>query len=102
VSGGDPRPRPQDRPRRFRRTGTEPVTARSALGLRLLLSAAFVPVFVALAVFFALWAADAGPGESPDHGTLVATTVVCALLALLAAVNLLVVLRRRGRESGAR
>ncbi|MEU3556613.1 DUF6343 family protein [Streptomyces fragilis] len=83
--------------RRSRRSGTEPVTARSALGLRLLLSAVFLPVFVALTVLFALWAADAGPGESPDRGMLVAFTVVCALVALLAAVDLLVVLRRRGR-----
>lgn len=86
--------------RRSPRTGTEPVTARSALGLRLLLSAVFLPVFVALTVFFALWAADAGPGESPSRGTLVGTTVVCAVVALLAALDLLVVLRRRRRERG--
>lgn len=85
---------------RRRRSGTEPVTARSALGLRLLLSAVFLPVFVALTVFFALWAADAGSGENPDRSMLVAFTVVCALVALLAAVDLLVVLRRRRRARG--
>ncbi|MER5476922.1 DUF6343 family protein [Streptomyces sp. NPDC002734] len=107
MSAGDPggrRPGPQDprRPagRRRRRSGTEPVTARSALGLRLLLSAVFLPVFVALTVFFALWAADAGPGENPDRGTLVAFTAVCALVALLAAADLLVVLRRRRGARG--
>jgi hypothetical protein len=94
----DPARRPRGRTGRRRRAGTEPVTARSALGLRLLLSAVFLPVFVALTVFFALWAADAGPGESPSRGALVATTVVFALVALLAAVDLLVVLRRRRRE----
>ncbi|WP_448315965.1 DUF6343 family protein [Streptomyces sp. CO7] len=85
---------------RRRRSGTEPVTARSALGLRLLLSAVFLPVFVALTVFFALWAADVGPGESPDRGMLITFTVVCALVALLAAADLLVVLRRRRRARG--
>jgi hypothetical protein len=84
--------------RRWPRTGTEPVTARSALGLRLILSAVFLPVFLALTVYFAVWAADAAPGESPTRGTLVGTTVVCAVVALLAALDLVVVLRRRGRE----
>ncbi|WP_432197138.1 hypothetical protein [Streptomyces sp. bgisy027] len=35
--------------RRFPRTGTEPVTAQSSLGLRLLLAGIFVPVFIAAA-----------------------------------------------------
>ncbi|MFK4144779.1 DUF6343 family protein [Streptomyces sp. NPDC004065] len=86
--------------RRFPRTGTEPVTAQSPLGLRLLLSAVFLPLFAAATVFFAVWAADAGPGASPGRGPLIAVAVVCGVVALLAAADLTVVLRRLRRERG--
>jgi hypothetical protein len=84
--------------RRFPRTGTEPVTAQSPLGLRLLLSGVFLPVFTGAAVFFGVWAADPGPGDSPGPGPLSVLTAVCAAVALLAAVDLLVVVRRLERE----
>lgn len=84
--------------RRARRSGTEPVTARSPLGLRLLLSGFFLPLFVAATVLFALWAADSDAGDSPGRGPLVGITVACAVLALIAAVDVLVVLRRRRSE----
>ncbi|MGV9345558.1 DUF6343 family protein [Streptomyces spiralis] len=86
--------------RRHPRTGTEPATAQSPLGLRLLLSAVFVPLFCAAAAFFALWAADWIPGDSPGRGALVVIAAVCAALAVLAAVDLAVVVRRMRRERG--
>ncbi|WP_399893276.1 DUF6343 family protein [Streptomyces sp. BBFR51] len=86
--------------RRSPRTGTEPVRAQSALRMRLLLSAVFLPVFVAGAVFFGFWAAGTGSGESPGRGMLVVVAVVCAALALLAAADLLVVVRRLRAERG--
>ncbi|GAA2406254.1 hypothetical protein GCM10010420_37690 [Streptomyces glaucosporus] len=80
------------------RTGTEPVTARSALGLRLLLSALYVPVFLAGTVFFALWAADAEPGDAPSGESLTTIAWICAALTLVAAADLVVVLARRRRQ----
>ncbi|MEJ1199531.1 MULTISPECIES: DUF6343 family protein [unclassified Streptomyces] len=87
--------------RRFPRTGTEPVTAQSPLRLRLLLSAVFLPLFVAGAAFFGVWAADTGPGDSPGRGSLVALAAVCAAFVLLAAADLMVVAGRLRRERGA-
>ncbi|MFA3878447.1 DUF6343 family protein [Streptomyces sp. MMCC 100] len=86
--------------RRFPRTGTEPVRAQSPLRLRLLLSAVFLPLFLAGAVFFGVWAADTGSGDSPGRGMLVVVAVVCGALALLAAADLLVVIRRLRSERG--
>ncbi|CAM5655780.1 putative protein OS=Streptomyces tendae OX=1932 GN=GUR47_04015 PE=4 SV=1 [Streptomyces tendae] len=73
---------------------SEPVHARSALRLRLLLSALFPPLFLAGAAFFGAWAADTASGDSPGRGTLVVIAVVCGALALPAAADLLVVVRR--------
>ncbi|NJQ02636.1 hypothetical protein HCK00_19340 [Streptomyces sp. PLAI1-29] len=84
------------------RTGTEPVTARSALGLRLVLAAVYTPLFVLGAVVFSLWAASAGPGSVPSGDGLAVVAGVCAALAVLAAVDLVVVVRRRRRERGGR
>ncbi|MEU3412420.1 MULTISPECIES: DUF6343 family protein [unclassified Streptomyces] len=84
--------------RRTPRSGGEPATARSALRLRLLLSAVFLPVFAAATAAFALWAAHQGPGDSPGTGPLTALAVVCGLLALAAAVDLAVVSARDRRE----
>ncbi|MFL4909106.1 DUF6343 family protein [Streptomyces sp. MMS24-I2-30] len=95
-----PRPRSGTTGRRMPRTGTEPVTARSALRLRLRLSGIFLPVFVAAAALFALWAADSGPGDIPGGGVLVTLAAVFAALVLLAALDLLVVIRRLRRERG--
>ncbi|WP_217248964.1 DUF6343 family protein [Streptomyces sp. AC602_WCS936] len=84
--------------RRHPRTGTEPATAQSPLGLRLVLSVVFLPLFLAGAAYFGVWAADAGPGDSPGRGGLVVLAVVCAAFALLAAADLMVVLRRLRHE----
>lgn len=84
--------------RRSERTGTEPVTAQSALGLRTVLAAAALPLFVVGAVGFGWWAAS-DPDGSPGADVLRWFAVACGLLALLAVTNLVVLLRRRSRES---
>ena len=85
---------------RFPRSGTEPVTARSPLKLRLLLASVFLPLFVAGTVLFAVWAARSDAGDSPGSGPLTLLAVVCGVLALTAALDLAVVLRRLRRERG--
>ncbi|WP_260462217.1 DUF6343 family protein [Streptomyces sp. TRM72054] len=98
------RPVPRERSgmigRRFPRTGTEPVTARSALGLRVLLTAVFLPVFVAATVLFAVWAASSSPGETPGPAPLTGLAVASGVLALVAAMDGVVLLRRMRRERG--
>ncbi|MER7900771.1 DUF6343 family protein [Streptomyces sp. NPDC096046] len=88
--------------RRWERTGTEPLTARSALGLRLLLSALFTPLFVAAAVLFAAWSARSGPGSSPTSSQWAGLAGLCAALAVFSATDLIIILRRRRRERPAR
>ncbi|MFD4584986.1 DUF6343 family protein [Streptomyces sp. NPDC058423] len=80
------------------RTGTEPVTARSALTLRLVLSLVALPVFVAGTVLFAVRAGTSGPLDSPGPAVLVALALACGVLALVAAVDLLVIGRRFSHE----
>ncbi|MFG2267172.1 DUF6343 family protein [Streptomyces sp. NPDC048720] len=80
------------------RTGAEPVTARSPLRLRRLLSAVFLPLFAAAAAVLALWAARTGPGDSPGSAPLTVLAVICGVLALAAALDLAVVTRRLRRE----
>ncbi|HET9382920.1 MAG TPA: DUF6343 family protein [Streptomyces sp.] len=84
--------------RRWPRTGTEPSTAQSAVRLRRLLAALFLPLFVAATVLFAVLAAAAHPGDALDRGELVVLAVVCGVLALTAAVDLWVIGRRLRRE----
>jgi hypothetical protein len=87
--------------RRFPRTGTEPWTAQSPLRLRRLLSAVFLPLFAAATALFGVWAARSDAGDSPGRGALVTLAVVCALLAVAAAAEPVVVARRLRRERGA-
>ncbi|MEU1852439.1 DUF6343 family protein [Streptomyces sp. NPDC019990] len=84
--------------RHYPRSGTEPVTARSALGLRLLLAICFTPLFVAATVLFAVWSTRSGPGSSPTSSQLAGIAGACGALALISAVDLVVILRRRRRE----
>ncbi|MEU2284599.1 DUF6343 family protein [Streptomyces sp. NPDC013178] len=88
--------------RRYERTGTEPVTARSALGLRLLLSVCFTPLFVGATVLFAVWSTRSDAGSTPTASQLAGLAAACGALAVFSAVNLAVVLRRRRRERPAR
>ncbi|WP_217200014.1 DUF6343 family protein [Streptomyces buecherae] len=108
----DESPRRRERPvprgrsgvigRRFARSGTEPVTAQSALGLRRVLSTVFLPLFGGAAVVFGVWAAMSGSDDNPGRGPLVTLAAVCAALTLFAAADLLVVTRRLRRERGDR
>ncbi|MFF6995282.1 DUF6343 family protein [Streptomyces sp. NPDC008313] len=81
-----------------RRAGTEPRDARSPLRLRMLLSGTFLPLFAAAAVVLAVWAARSGPGDTPGSGPLTVLAAVCAVLALVAAVDPMVVSRRVRHE----
>ncbi|GAA5611284.1 hypothetical protein CP981_01365 [Streptomyces platensis] len=80
-----------------RRTGTEPVTARSPLRLRLVLAAGALAFFTAAAVRLAMGARSAGPRYSPNTTVLVVLAAVCGVLALVALLNLAVILRRMRR-----
>ncbi|WP_406196073.1 DUF6343 family protein [Kitasatospora sp. NBC_01560] len=84
-------------PRRWR-SGTEPATARSDLKLRYLLSLTFTPLFAIATVAFAVWAANASDLGVPSRGTLTGFAVACGILTLFAAVDLVVVIRRRRTE----
>jgi hypothetical protein len=83
--------------RRCDRSGTEPRTARSDYGLRLFLSGVFAPLFLVGALVFAAFAARTGPDSAPSRSTLVGLAIVCAVLALTAVVDLLVIIRRRAQ-----
>lgn len=102
--GRPERPVPRSRSgafgRRWPRTGTEPATAQSAVRLRRLLAALFLPLFVAATVLFAVLAAAADPGDALDRGELVVLAAGCGVLALTAAVDLWIVGRRLRRERG--
>ncbi|MDT0266227.1 hypothetical protein RM844_07955 [Streptomyces sp. DSM 44915] len=84
---------------RHARTGTEPITALSALRLRLLLSAVFTPLFIAGAVVFGVWWGRARPGDAVSPDALRVVTLICVVCAVFALVDLLVVLRRRQRAA---
>ncbi|MBL1067083.1 DUF6343 family protein [Streptomyces sp. 7-21] len=86
---------------RHARTGTEPVTAYSDLRLRLILSLVFVPLFTAGTVLLVLWWASAGPDDDIGRGAIAPAAVVCGVAAVIAIVDLVVVvrrLRRRGEQ----
>ncbi len=83
--------------RRFRmdRSATEPVNARSAVGLRLLLSVCYTPVFLAASALLALWSVLSEPGSSPSGLVLAVLSGVCAALAATAATDAAVLVHRR-------
>ncbi|MGW1135671.1 DUF6343 family protein [Streptomyces griseoluteus] len=97
-----PRARPGTTGRRQARTGTEPVTARSALGLRLVLSVGGLLVFLLGTVLFAIWAGAVRQQDVPDPTQLTVLAVICGVLAVFAAVDLVVVLLRLARERARR
>lgn len=98
------RPPEQDRSgllgRILPRTGTEPVTARSPLRLRLLLALCFTPLFAAGAVLFWTWSGSATASETPAPDSLRTLAWICTGLAVFALVDLLIVLRRLRRDGG--
>ncbi|MFF9675776.1 DUF6343 family protein [Streptomyces eurythermus] len=83
------------------RTGSEPTTARSPLGLRMALSAVFPPLFAAATAGLAVWAAHQGPGDSPNRGPLTVLAVICGGLTSAAAADLMVVRTRRRQHERA-
>ncbi|MGY1434138.1 DUF6343 family protein [Streptomyces reniochalinae] len=94
-SGGHRRDAPRSR---RTRAGTEPVTARSDLRLRTLLSSVGLPVFAAATALLAWWAASSGPHSSPSDRVLSVLAALCGVLALGAVVDLVVLRRRREQE----
>ncbi|KJY27793.1 MULTISPECIES: DUF6343 family protein [unclassified Streptomyces] len=88
---------PATTPRRWH-SGTEPATARSDLKLRYLLSLTFTPLFALATAGFAVWAANAPEMGAPSQGTLTGFAVACGILTLFAAVDLVIVVRRRRTE----
>ncbi|MBO8195967.1 hypothetical protein ITI46_30615 [Streptomyces oryzae] len=80
------------------RSGTEPLTARSDIWLRTLLSSIGVPFFAAATALFAWWAASSGSHSSPSDRVLMVLAAVCGALTLGAAIDLLVLRRRRAQE----
>ena len=77
------------------RSATEPANARSAVGLRLLLSVCYAPVFLAAAALLALWSVLSAPGSSPGSVVLAVLSGVCAALAAVAAADAAVLMHRR-------
>jgi hypothetical protein len=82
---------------RRRRAGTEPVDARSPLGLRIVLSALFAPLFTAAAVGFAVAVSRADEDRAVLYAVL---SAMCAVLAAVALADVVVLSRRRRGRQG--
>ncbi|MEY9873546.1 hypothetical protein ABH931_003035 [Streptacidiphilus sp. MAP12-33] len=98
AGGKVPPVRPGRRPQKPVRDGSEPSTALSDLPARRLLARVFGPVYAAGAVLFSLMAAAAKPTDTAARNTWIAFAAVCAVLALIAAVDLLVIRARMAAE----
>lgn len=81
--------------RRWRHDGSEPQYARSALKARRLLAGVFAPLMVLGAVAFGLLAAN---GPHPDRAINLGVAVVCAVSAVVAVVDLVVIRRRMAEQ----
>jgi hypothetical protein len=77
-------------------SGTEPVTARSMLRLRTVLSVLALVLGIFGAVAFARAAADPGGGRTPE----IVAAIICGLTAVIAAADLAVLRRRRAQRTG--
>ncbi|GII86243.1 hypothetical protein Ssi03_42330 [Sphaerisporangium siamense] len=75
------------------RSGTEPKTARSPLGLRAILSGVALPVAMAVGVAFIV------AGTSTGAGIWYAEAAVAFAVALIAAIDLIVIRHRARRRS---
>ncbi|MFE2379258.1 hypothetical protein [Streptomyces sp. NPDC059398] len=80
------------------RTGTEPLTAYSALGARLVISSIALPVFAAGAALLALWAASARSSGAPSTTALVVLAALCAVFTAIAAIDVAVIRRHRAER----
>ncbi|MGW6902317.1 DUF6343 family protein [Streptomyces sp. NBC_01727] len=97
----EPRDDSQSRsPKRPRRAGTEPLTARSDLGLRTVLSTAALVVFALATAGFAWWATSSSRDSSPSPTVLGVLAAVCGVLLLVAVLDLAVIRRRRSGQRG--
>lgn len=90
--GQEPAPAPVER------SGTEPLTARTDLRLRLALSLLFTPLFAIGTALLWYWTVRAGPDNVPTSDTLRTLTVLCGVLTAFAVADLLVIRRRMRRE----
>lgn len=97
----EPRDDSQSRsPTRHRRSGTEPLAARSDLGLRTILSTAALVVFALATAGFAWWATSSSRDSSPSSTVLGVLAAVCGVLLLVAVLDLAVIHRRRSGQRG--
>ncbi|MFF3358800.1 DUF6343 family protein [Streptomyces sp. NPDC002917] len=97
----EPRDDRQSRsPKRHRRAGTEPLTARSDLVLRTVLSTAALVVFALATAGFAWWATSSSRDSSPSSTVLGVLATVCGVLLLVAVLDLAVIRRRRSGQRG--
>ncbi|MEV8098237.1 hypothetical protein [Kitasatospora sp. NPDC085879] len=97
---GPGRTSPQWRPQEPLRRGTEPVTARTDLELRRLLSRIFLGFFVVGTVAFAVLAGTAGTGPAPNGTTFAVFALLCLAFAGIAALDLMVIRRRMAAGQG--
>ena len=86
------------RPGPVERSGTEPLTARSDLRLRLALSLLFTPLFALGTGLLWYWTVRAGPDNVPTSDTLLLLTVLCGALTAFAVADLLVIRMRMRRQ----
>ncbi|MFI5632530.1 DUF6343 family protein [Streptomyces sp. NPDC051664] len=89
---------PARTPKRHRRAGTEPLTARSDLALRTVLSTTALVVFALATAGFAWWATCSSRDSSPSSTVLSVLAAVCGLLLLVAVLDLAVIRRRRSAQ----
>ncbi|WP_431683183.1 DUF6343 family protein [Kitasatospora sp. KL5] len=97
---GPGRTTPQWRPQGPVRRGSEPVTARTDLELRRLLSRVFLGIFVFGAVAFSVIAGLEGTGPAPNRWTFAVFAAVCVAFAGIAALDLMVIRRRMAAGQG--
>ncbi|GAA1095886.1 MULTISPECIES: hypothetical protein [Kitasatospora] len=97
---GPGRTSPQWWPQGPVRRGTEPVTARTDLELRRLLSRVFLGFFAVGTVAFAVLAGTAGTGVAPNRTTFAVFALLCLAFAGIAALDLMVIRRRMAAGQG--
>ncbi|WP_327420322.1 DUF6343 family protein [Streptomyces sp. NBC_01230] len=97
----EPRDDRQSRsPKHHDRAGTEPLTARSDLRLRTVLSTAALVIFALATAGFAWWAVSSSRDSSPGSTVLSVLAAVCGVLLLVAVLDLAVIRRRRSGRQG--
>lgn len=85
-------------PPQGRRDAGEAVAARRAYRLRHLLAKIHMPLFLALAVLFGVWASRSHGGSAPNPWALGAIAILFAVLALLALADSVILREHRRRH----